>query len=391
MTAADATTLSPPRVRSTVSILRLRATWTLLVSWALSFGLVTWALEAVLLHFVPGAPPEPLSGVFRFIESVLWLGAIVIAAAVAERWPVEHASRQWRRVAAQATLGIALGPLWGTMAYSISTLLMPSWHSRGMWGIIATESKGALFGYITTAILTQVVIRSMKQREREIAASRAMREATEARLNLLKLELQPDAILHAMEALEEQIASGAEAANDSLVLLSDALHEVAAAARVTEVSLSDELSVTEIFVRLHEMTHHCVIDFSANAESGVVQAAVPHLLLHPLVETLLTELGIGGQGMSRRLSITAEAENERLVIQVGAIGPRPGRAHRLWQVRSVANTRERLTNLYGGEDTFALCIDDVDGQLRIELRLPLRALSDGPGLCLQRDTATSSK
>ena len=366
------------------SLLRLRATWWLLGVWALAFGLSTWMLEAFLLRTVPGAPPEPLGGVFRLVEAILWLGAIVIATAVAERWAIEDATAQWRRVLAQIALGVALGPVWGTLAYLISTRLMPSWHSRGMWGIIATEAKGALFGYVATAILAHVVIRTLRQRAREVAAADAVREATEARLNLLKLELQPDSVLRAMDAVEQLIAGDLEVANDSLVLLSDALHEVAASTRTQDVSLREELGVTEMFVRLHELTHRRRVDFSVQVSPDALQAAVPHLILHPLIETLLDDDG-GGRSQAHRLDVLGERIGECLQLRISAKCAAAKHAHQLYAARSVSHTRERLAQIFDGEERFTMLMTSDSGELRIDLGIPFRSMTDQSTLLEKQD------
>ena len=375
MRSAQLATALSPRTEGMHSLLRLRATWWLLGVWAIAFGLSTWMLEAFLLRTVPGAPTEPLGGVFRLVEAILWLGAIVIATAVAERWPIEDATAQWRRVLGQIALGVALGPVWGTLAYLISTRLMPSWHSRGMWGIIATESKGALFGYVATAILAHVVIRTLRQRAREVAAADAVREATEARLNLLKLELQPDSVLRAMDAVEQLIAGDLELANDSLVLLSDALHEVAASTRTQDVSLREELGVTEMFVRLHELTHRSRIEFSVQASSDALQAAVPHLILHPLIETLLVDEG-GGRSQAQRLVLLGERLGEWLHLRISAKCVAAEHAEQLCAARSVSHTRERLAQIFEGDERFTMLMTRDSGEFRIDLSIPFRSVTD---------------
>ena len=374
MQAWVASATLPHRIEKS-SLLSSRTTWWVLGGWAAAFGLATWMIEAVLLHVVPEAPPEPLGGVFRLVETILWLGAIAIATAVAERWPIDDVVSQWKRVLGQLALGIALGPVWGIEAYWLSTFLMPSWRSRGMWGIIATESKGALYGYVITAMLVHVVIRTRRQREREVIAANAVRQAAEARLNLLKLELQPESVLCAMEAVEELIAVDVERANDALVLLSDALYEIAASARVHEVSLRDELAATEVFVRLHELTHRSRVVFVADVDAKLLSAAVPHLLLHPLIESLLGET-TGRHSEPVRIELSAERATEGLTLRIATNGMVADRLHDTRTARTVKYARERLAQLYGGDRRFGLTIFEGPRAPWIELTLPFHLIQD---------------
>lgn len=349
------------------SLLLSRTAWWVVGGWAAAFGLSTWMVEAVLLHVVPGAPSEPLAGVFRLVETILWLAAVAAATAVAERWPIENVVAQWKRVLGQFTLGMAIGPVWGTVAYWLSTFLMPSWHSRGMWGIIATESKGALYGYVITALLAQVVIRTQRQREREVMAANAVREAAEARLNVLKLALQPESVLHAMEAVEQLITSDVEVANDSLVLLSDALYEIAASARVHEVRLRDEIAATDVFVRLYELTHRSRVLFVAEVDETALDAAVPHLILHPLIESLLGRVASSHSG-PLRVQVLAKRAAERLRVKIAADGVVGDRSSDT--PTELQYTRERLAQLYGDDRSGVTTLEEP-GACGIELNLPL--------------------
>ncbi len=361
-------------VRPTVpSLLSRRVTWRLLIVWAISFGLITWDIEALLLQVVPSAPPEPWHGVFRFVEVILWIGVIVIAVSVAERWPIDNARTQWRRVLGQVTLGVALGPVWGAIAFMLSIGLIPSWRPRGFGGIVATEAKGALFGYGMTLILAHVILRTLKQQAREVAAAETARRATEARLNLLKLELQPDVVLRAMDAVTHLIPRDVAAANDALVVLAETLRHTLVTSHVRDVTLREELAITQTFVELRELTRSEPIALSLDGARDSVDVLVPHLILWPLVDAVLEHAAGSGTGPPRVVTIVAAQHAARLTLTIttsggGSLPDRPLAAR-----RGVTHTRERVEGLFG--NTAALRVVSLgpdDEAVTIEMRLPIR-------------------
>lgn len=363
-------TSAPPIVPAAFpeTLLRSRVTWSLLGLWAVCFGLVTWALEAFLLQVVAGAPHELLGGVFRLVQSFLWVVALVLLIFMAERWPIEDIWRERRRVAWQLSAGLLLGPWWGITAYLLSTRLMPAWHTRGAWGIIATEAKGAFFGYCVTVTLVNAVMRTMRQRQRELEAARAVRDAAEARLNLLKLEMQPERVLGAMKAVEELIPQDVTAANEALVLLAEMLHQLTVSARAQFVTLAEELSVTEMFVQLRQLSGRRAIELSSVVDDEIRDAKVPHLLLQTIVDELVGTLAVR-ESEHLRLRVVARADHGQLVLRLSCEGTESRTD--IPSGVGLSRVRERLVALYEGAFTLSVNVERPDAT-SIDVRIPIR-------------------
>ena len=349
-------------------LLRRARVWRVLLAWSVSYGLLTWTLEAALLRKVPGAPPEPWSGVYRVAETLLWLVPITTAVAIAERWPITNVRRQWRRVAGQVALGLALGPAWGAFAYAISPVLMPWWHARGLWGVIAKEAKGALFGYGTTAVLAHVAVRVLAQRRRAVAAAEAVQRTAEARLDLLRLELQPEAVLRTMDAIADMIPRNAAAANAALVLLADSLRGALASVRVRELTLRGEVENVGSVVRLHALACGAAVEFQATYDEATGNVSVPPQIVQALVEDLLP--GFTARDAGARVEVRARSTSDAMAIELTfrrAASTTESPLTRDWSVR---NTRERLHALYGRGGDLAYRHNEATGVLVITLRLP---------------------
>ncbi|GJG89744.1 hypothetical protein tb265_49250 [Gemmatimonadetes bacterium T265] len=353
-------------------LLRRARVWRVLLAWSVAYGLLTWTLEAALLRKVPGAPPEPWSGAYRLAETLLWLAPITAAIAIAERWPITNVRREWRRVAAQLALGLALGPAWGALAYAISPVLMPWWHARGVWGVIAKEAKGALFGYGTTAVLAHVAVRVLAQRRRAVAAAEAVQRAAEARLDLLRLELQPDALLRTMDGIADTIPRDPAAANNALVLLADSLRGALASARVREVTLREELENVGSVVRLHAAACGTAVRFGAACDASTAEIAVPPQIVQALVEDLLPSITARHAEVDVEVRARSTATGVEVDLTFGTLGrATPMTEPPLTRERGVRNTRERLRSLYGHAGDLAYRRDEETGAAVITLRLPV--------------------
>lgn len=212
-------------------MLRQRTTWKLLLGWAFAYGVVAGTFEAVLAGVVPDAPVRPWHALFRTLQAVVWALGVAIAIAVAERWPI-HSLRHWRRILAQLGVGLVIGPAWGLIGYALAGVFMPWRRAGGVWGIIAIDAKGMLFGYGTIVVVAHVVLQAREQRARAVALGEVQARAAEARVQILTLGLQSQGVLAALDAIIDRAPSDPEGANESLVQLADVLGEVVEAARV---------------------------------------------------------------------------------------------------------------------------------------------------------------
>ena len=356
-------------------LLRQSLVWWAFLSWALAFGFATWAVEAALLHMVPDAPREPWNGVYRLVEALLWIGTIAGIFAIADRWPITSLREHWDRLLAQVLLGLALGPIWGIIAYGLSPYLMPWWYPRGMWGIVAKEAKGALFGYGTTAILAHVILQVLAHRRRAVAAAEALQRAAEARLDLLRLELRPDGMLLAIDGITALVLRDVDAANAALVQLADTLSSAMESAHDPELSFAHELTNVAALIQLHRASGHD-ITFTTDAESVTRVATVPTRLVQRLVEDVVAVAST--MRVSAQVTIRARRAQDRLLIalMVATTSPAtPVLLQGLSASHGALNTAERLSALFDSSRALEWQRDSQNGAVMIEMDIPWRAHS----------------
>jgi hypothetical protein len=371
--ATDLMRGSDERVREEPpSLLRQNVVWWAFLSWALAFGLATWAVEAALLQVVPDAPPEPWNGVYRLVEAILWVGTLAGIFASAERWPITNLREHWRRLLAQVLLGLALGPLWGIIAYGISPYLMPWWSPRGMWGVVAKEAKGAFFGYGTTAVLAHVILRVLMHRRRAVAAAEALQRAAEARLDLLRVELRPEAMLRAIDGITALVPRDVDAANAALVLLADTLSTAMESARDPELLLADELAGVRALVRLHNVSGSD-LTFTSDAEGVEQLAIVPNRLLQRLVEDVVAVASTGHVRAKVALRASRHDDQLRLALTVtSARADLPVLLEGLSASQGASHTEERLRALFGAVGALRWRVDADASSVELTIEVPWR-------------------
>lgn len=225
---------------------------------ATTVGAGAWLMQAVLGRVVPNAPYETWGGVFRLVEGELFLVLIGVAYATAHRWPVEG-RQHWRRVVAQLALGLVVSFVFGAIIHALAPTLRPWWFAKRGGEIVGSSAKDAMFGYALASGLAYGVVRWRAQRARQIAALDARRRATAAQLDLLALDLQPQAVLRTMDVLAELIPRDPDVANEGLVMLATSLGATMDAMRAGGLTLEAEMAHVQAIVRLHAITTGLVI------------------------------------------------------------------------------------------------------------------------------------
>jgi len=120
--------------------------------------------------------------------------------------------------------------------------------------------------------------------------------------------------------------------------------------------------------------------FSVDAAAEILDAAVPQLILQPIVENAVRH-GITPYGCGGEIAVRAVRDNERLLLMVQDSGPgiledridAPATSG-----LGLANTRARLSQLYGVAQH--LVLENLSGGgFRVRVELPFRILEGEEG------------
>lgn len=288
--------------------------------------------------------------VWQLTGHLAFLAVLPLLLGMFERWPLRKDNLRFRlplyllamcgftgvqillmwilRVAAYALLG------WGRYEYGDPIYILPMELTRALPGYLGTLGLYSLFTALT------------RQREREVAAVRLERELVEARLGLLKAQLQPHFLFNALNMIRTYVYEDVAVADRMLGHLADFLRLTLRHATVQEVTLAAELQFLDAYLAIMKARFEERLIITRSVQDGLGDALIPHLVLQPLVENAIQQ-GLRDPGDPACIEVSAVRVGDRLVLRVADNGPglrggKPG-GHGI----GLSSTRERLRTLYG--------------------------------------------
>jgi len=189
----------------------------------------------------------------------------------------------------------------------------------------------------------------------ELRASELQSQLMQARLGMLKTQLQPHFLFNTLNAIMVLVRQQkSKEAEEMLAHLSDLLRCVLEDVEGQEVPLRRELEYLQLYLSIEQVRFHDRLRVEISTDPDILDAAVPQLVLQPLVENAIRH-GIGGSSSAGRIEISAARVNNTLELQVRDDGPgfpssgsferHPSTTHGI----GLANTRARLQQLHGEE------------------------------------------
>jgi signal transduction histidine kinase len=322
--------------------------WHYVVSWLVG----GWLLAAI----TPGA---------------LWLG---------RRWPIER--RGWpSRVARHVLYSVGFALLHVALASAVDAQI-------GFIGALPTAGFLATAGVLFVLSFHNNVVaywtilgvqhglryyRRYQEREKqalrlELRASELETQLMRARLGALKMQLQPHFLFNTMNAIMTLVRQqrGPEA-EETIARLCDLLRFVLDDALVQEVPLQRELEYLRLYLSIEQLRFHDRLRVVVDADPEVLDAAVPHMGLQPIVENAVRH-GAGATEAGGTIRLTARRVADDLVVEVTDDGPGVPAA----PVRrgiGLDNTRARLRQLYGDRASLTLANAQPHGAV-VSIALP---------------------
>jgi LytS/YehU family sensor histidine kinase len=238
------------------------------------------------------------------------------------------------------------------------------------WG---SSSVNALY-YALLLGIAHAVLYYGRYRERERTAERLAAGLTEARLQALKMQLQPHFLFNTLNAISALVPAEAQPARRMIARLGDLLRIALEHEETQEVTLREELAFLEPYLEIEQARLQDRLTVTMEIAPETLDARVPHLLLQPLVENAVRH-GIAPriEPGSVKISATRAADRRFLHLEVRDDGPGVERDNQARNRKPVglANVQSRLEQLYGGEHQFALENHPAGGTV-VRITLPFR-------------------
>ncbi len=281
--------------------------------------------------------------------AILWLG---------RRFPIE--SRNWLP---RTALHFLLGAGFSAIELSLETALYVSLHLfptmkdfRGTLApVLVRGFHGGILSYWTVFGVQWGVLyyrgyqeRSQQVLKVELQASELQSQLVSAQLNALKMQLQPHFLFNTLNAITVLVRQQkSKDAEQMLGYLGDLLRGVLDDVDAQEVSLRRELEYLQLYLAIEQVRFPDRLRVEISTDRATQEAAVPQLILQPIVENAIRH-GIGRSSSAGRVLISASKIDDKVELRVQDDGPGLLLSNSS-EDRGIglANTRARLQQLYG--------------------------------------------
>jgi two-component system, LytTR family, sensor kinase len=341
------------------------------LAWTIA-GLFYFSQE--MTRRIYGRDPAPWSKVL-----LAWMVGVYICAALTpavlrlgRKWPIE--TRAWP---SRTTLHLVFSAIFSVVQLTIETAVymqLGIQESRAALPFLQRLSVSLVYGFHGNVLSYWAILgiqsafhhyRRYQEREQqalrlELRASELTSQLTRAQLSALKMQLQPHFLFNTLNAITVLVRQrSADQAEEMLARLGDLLRWVLDDVEAQEVPLRRELEYVQLYLSIEQVRFADRLRVDISADPEVLEAAVPHMSLQPIVENAVRH-GIGRRAAAGTIAIRASEANGKLRVLVQDDGPgfkadgEPGT-----NGIGLANTRARLEQLYGTDAS--LTIDDGGG------------------------------
>lgn len=282
----------------------------------------------------------------------------------------------WRRESSLIFTAVVL--LAASYAMSIANALAGQRLEIGLglaaaysWPDLVRGLDGCWLALIAFCAVHAVAVYYLSLQRTRLDLAQALAHARDAELRALRLQVNPHFLFNTLNAISALVSAGADReATRMISRVADFLRATLMHDGRHEHALAEELALIEAYLDIEQARLGDRLRVTMTAGPDVLDAAVPYLLLQPLVENAIRH-GIAPLATAGRLEIRVEHSGTHLAVELLNDGRRPASDGASGAGIGLANVAERLRHLYGGEHQFDAGWRD-ERSFHVRLTLPLR-------------------
>jgi two-component system LytT family sensor kinase len=210
-------------------------------------------------------------------------------------------------------------------------------------------------------------------RSSELRLERMQRNFSQARLNALRMQLDPHFLFNALNTVSSQVERNPRLARTMIEHLGDLLRLSLDARDRQEIPLAEELAFLDHYLAIQKIRFADNLRIEIQVASDVKYALVPCLIVQPLVENAIRH-GISRRASEGTVTVIAEHRAGRLEILVAddGVGLPSGWTLETSSGMGLSVTRERILGLYPDGNCSFSVRPRRGGGTEVEISLPLR-------------------
>ena len=219
-----------------------------------------------------------------------------------------------------------------------SALLNFDWEMMTYWAIVG---------------LSHAVLYYRESKDRALRTAQLETRLVEAQLKTLQQQLHPHFLFNTLHAISALMHRDVEAADRTLMRLSDLLRLTLENLGQQEIPLQAELDFLSKYLQIEQtrFADRLIVRFDVQPET--LDTLVPNLILQPLVENAIKH-GVAKKTGPGHIDISARREGDKLRMEVrdDGVGLSENALTALQKGIGVSTTRARLQHLFGADCRF---------------------------------------
>jgi two-component system, LytTR family, sensor kinase len=211
----------------------------------------------------------------------------------------------------------------------------------------------------------------------ELRLERLEHSFAEARLNALRMQLDPHFLFNALNTISSHVERDPKLTRRMIEHLGDLLRMSLESKDRQEVPLAEEMAFLEHYLEIQKIRFGDQLRVVMDVAPEVKYAAVPSMFIQPLVENAIRH-GISRRASGGTIVVRAKPLGERLEIRVidDGVGLPLG-----WKIEEAEGlglsiTRQRIAGLHPDGKSRFVVKNRSEGGTEVEVSLPLRLVGD---------------
>lgn len=207
----------------------------------------------------------------------------------------------------------------------------------------------------------------------ELRLERMERSFSQARLNALRMQLDPHFLFNALNTISSQVERDPRLARSMIEHLGTLLRLSLEVRNREEIPLAEELAFLDHYVAIQKIRFGSSLRIEIEVAADVKYALVPCLIVQPLVENAIRH-GISRRASGGAITFTAESKEDQMELRVidDGVGLPPGWSLETSSGLGLSVTRERIAGLYpNGSSRFSVT-RRPGGGTEVKISLPRR-------------------
>src|ERR1700722_11579389 len=345
---------------------------------SIALGACFWSAVAVVA-MLPEMTVKHDFGKTALLSLVQWwswglLAPVIVA--VDERLP--FSSRQtMRRVLVHLALAPLFGLVYGYLSACVAaTLGVLKWSQVIQPPVLTAALREMFWSIVVYGLIVgvrQAYLYQQRYLSAELHVERLERSFSAARLNSLRMQLDPHFLFNALNTISAQVEREPRLARRMNEHLGELLRLSLSSQGRSVLTLAEELVFLDHYLAIQKIRFGNSLRVEINVAAEVTRALVPGMFIQPLVENAIRH-GLAPRAGGGTVTLSAERAGDELHVKVldDGVGLPAD-----WSLQSpiglgLSITRERISGLYPNGSTHFSIHPRATGGTEVEIHFPLR-------------------